>query len=65
MEHCGSIVLAVCTDCDGLKDVPVRVVDSFANSKVRAVAFDYAKKYPQMVKPYHDNYRIVADVSKS
>ncbi len=59
MEYCGDMVLAVCTDCESLKDVSVQVVDNFANSKVRAVAFDYAKKYPQMVKPYHGNYRIV------
>lgn len=57
----GELVLAICIDCLSLKDIPNNVVDSFANKNIRKIALKYAEKYPEMVKPYHDNYRIIQD----
>lgn len=54
-----NLVLTICTDCSALKDVSTSIIDTFANDNIRNIAMDYAKKYPQIVKPYHENYRII------
>jgi hypothetical protein len=57
----GQVVLGVCTDCTGLKDVPSQTVDDFANLHIRDIAMSYAEKYPQIVKPYTSGYRVIKD----
>jgi hypothetical protein len=57
----GELVLTVCKDCDGLEGIPEVIVDIFGNANVRNVAFRYAKEHPSVVKPYHDNYRVVEE----
>lgn len=59
MQLKDNLVLAICKDCSALKNIDNQIIDDFANSKVRKLAFDYVKKYPQIVKPYHENYRVV------
>lgn len=61
MDFKGEIVLTICKDCEGLKGTSQKIIDDFANSKVRKVALDYVKKYPQAIKPYHENYRIISE----
>lgn len=60
MWYEGTLVLAVCNDCEGLREVPTETVDAFANARVRDLAFTYASKHPNAVKEYHPNYRIVS-----
>ena len=59
MKFKGDIVLTVCKDCSALKDIDTQTIDDFANSKVRVLALNYAKKYPSIVKSFHENYRII------
>lgn len=61
MELDGELVLAVCNDCKGLEGLPEIIVDIFGNANVRRVAFNYAKEHPQIVKPYHTNYRVIEE----
>lgn len=60
MLYNNDLVLAISTDCEGLKNVSNKVIDDFANTHIRSIAFEYAKRYPQSVKIYHNNYRIIS-----
>jgi hypothetical protein len=57
----GELALTVCKDCNGLEGIPEIIVDIFGNANVRPLAFKYAKEHPQIVKPYHTNYRIIEE----